>query len=315
MNTAWGSARFVTRMLIFVVCSGALLSIGLPAYSAVYLYEGTVQQGTGGGAMWSFGHRATDSPKTPSGGWTQKASGEILFQIEYTPTEYQFTFDDVDDSMTLSTNDQILVNIAGLSLHNQGGSHAKIGSLNLNGTLTVGGVPSNSHDFLIEGELDFFADFTGTGLPEPSSSLSHGDSIYGTAYFQAANIAGQFNGVSLDDGLGTPDSELKFAVWGDNRSRTDDPNDPTTASEIKSGDGVYSDSEATDEGYSIGFDLVVHANSTIPEPSSILVWTLLGAVGVAVGHRGRGRVASVPSSRNDQTAGVSKPLNRPAANE
>lgn len=289
MNAHWGSIRFCLRMLICVVCVGSLLTIALPAYSAVYTYEGTVQNGAGGGAMWSFGHKATTSTVTPTGGWTQKASGELLFRIRNDNALHEFLFDDVDNNLALSAGDKVILDVDGLSLHNVG-DDAKIGSLDLSGMLTVGGASSPTHTLGISGPLDFFADFTGAGLPEPDSSLSHGDTIFGTAYFQAASIAGQFNGITLDSL--DADSVLKFAAWGDNRSRTDATDDPDTASEIKFGDGTHTPFDPTGEGpgedfqYSIGFDLVVHANSTIPEPSSILVWTLLGAVGIVVAWRG-----------------------------
>jgi len=253
----------------FLVASGLLMGRA-NADPVTGTYTGEFDRGAGGGVAWSFGHEASKSPVTPSGGFTQYTSGTVPFAVNPF-TEFDFEYDDVDLSTTLSDTDtigfdSIIVPINEYTGGVAGGTLTSIiGSLELSGTLTVGGSHSASYTHGISGDLDFLITFTDDAT---RGGYLEDDVITGTATFQAAAIAGQFNGIGL---VAPGSSDLRFAVWGDNR-------DGTGAIS-----GTFSrPGEADVDDYAFGLDLVLGAAllgniELLPEPGSLTL-AALGAL-------------------------------------
>ena len=248
-------------LLIYLL---AAVSVAQAAPIVSGTYDGTYDRDFGGGAAWSFGHTATNNPVTPSGGFEQYTSGVVPFAID--PTDgVSFAYSDVDASSSLNAGDTItfassIVDIRDyLSPVTTGALTGDVGTLELNGTLTVGGAGTGSPSFAfgISGSLDF--DIIFTAAPT-RGGYSVGDTISGTTTFQNAHFVGQFNGIESN---APANDVISFAIWGDNRDGTGAIN------------GTYSpvDSDPV-EDYAFGLDIVIDGlfvggvGGEVPEPST-----------------------------------------------
>jgi len=255
-----------TVILGFVIL---ILLVSRPVKAAIY--AGLPQNGSSSGGAWYYVHTATSHSVTPSGGWTQFAGGTVLTAIDPT-TPLTFTFNDfgndgLGDNDTLVFNTQLVIRDFSGNIFGTPTLLGPVGTIDISGTLTVGGNHAPEYTHGLSGSLDFLVEYTADGL----GNRKAGDAIEGTWYFQAANITSKFNGIRDD---------IEFAIWGDDRNATGANPDGT----------LFKADESVVNNYGLGVDFVVTA-TVVPEPSSLVVWSILGTIACGWTWRRRKRAA------------------------
>lgn len=253
----------IIRQLSQVFVFGSLIFFAARPAEAV-IYTGFPENGNGPGGAWSYTHAATSSAMSPPGGWTQYASGTVLTAIDPGSTlsfDYNdFLSDGLGAGDTLVFDTQLLIRDFSGNIFGTPTLLGQIGTIDITGTLTVGGSHSSEYSDGLSGSLDFLIEYTADG----KGNRKAGDTIEGTWYFQAAALTSKFNGIRDD---------IEFALWGDNRSAT---------GALPAGT-LYKENGDIVENYALGIDLVVNAapegpDDMVPEPSSLVVWSILGCV-------------------------------------
>ncbi len=201
------------------------------------------------------------------------------------PTDgVSFTYSDVDVSSTLNAYDTVTFTDSVVDIRDYnnpittGALTGDVGTLELDGTLTVGGAGtgSPSFDFGISGTLVYEIIFTAATT---RGGFVAGDKITGTATFQNAHIVGQFNGIESN----IPANDvISLVIWGDNR-------DGTGAIT-----GTYTPAEGSVvNDYAFGLDIVIDGlfagslGEEVPEPSTYAL--ALSAVVCLLARRRRKR--------------------------
>jgi len=234
-------------------------------FAGLISYKGEVLNGTApDGSSYSYGHEATRSPMTPTGGWTQYAGGRVIFALD--SSSFAFNYWDFGPE-GLSEGDKLYVRTT-VELRDYEGSvsgdHSltdTIGHMHFGGVLTVGGLSSPAYTHGLSGYLYYYGTLT-----EDASHGSHYDAgthLAGKSFYQAAALSEEFNGIRETD------TGLQFAIWGD----THGPNGNYGA--LFNDDGAYR--------HPYGFDIVVKARP-VPEPAT-MVLSLLGIGGMVAARR------------------------------
>jgi len=198
--------------------AAGVFALGLNAGAtdaATTLYNAQTVIGNDNGGAFSFLHTATSNPMTPSGGYTQYAHGKVFAMLDADQT-FTVSHDDLGDglgagdTLTVSTTLDVL-NFSGDPFNNATPG-SKIGTLDLSGTLTLGGTSSNEHAFGVSGALDFDLTFDVAPDRQPSNAFAAGDTVSGAYHFQAAKFTNRFNGADIDG------ETLQVSLWGDSRN-------------------------------------------------------------------------------------------------
>jgi hypothetical protein len=258
------------RTLQSALFVGILFGLSRLSFAGLISYEGAVVSGTApDGSSYSYGHEATWAPRTPTGGWTQYAGGDVIFAVDSS----MFTFDYVDfDENGLSEGDQLYIHTT-VDLLDYTGSMSchytltdTIGQMEFDGVLTVGGSSSSEYAYGLSGYLNYHGELTADA--SHGQGYDAGSELVGLTFYQAAAHSTEFNGIRV---TGKYDEGLDFAIWGDNHGPTG------TWGALITDDGVYNDS--------FGLNLVVKAQP-VPEPGTILL-SLVGLGGLVAARRRR----------------------------
>lgn len=247
---------------------------------ATTVYEAQSIIGNGGGA-YSFLHTATSNPMNPNGNHKQYANGTVFAMLDAQQT-FQVTHEDlgapgIGVGDTLSINAMIdVLNFSGNPFNNATAG-SKIGAIELNGTLTLGGASSNLHQYGVSGTLDFQITFTDAPSRQPSPPFAAGDVVTGTYFFQAAAFTNRFNGADIDS------ENLTVSLWGDSRN----PQGQITSTLHRDG------ATLRDEPLGIDWVLVGQAvqtppQSTTPVPAPASAGLIVAAMIGLIARRSRG---------------------------
>jgi hypothetical protein len=270
-----------SNVLALAVC----LALGTPALGSIQgTYSGNFVTGVSG-AAYSYIHEATKVPKTGDANYAQYAGGKVLYAIDSAPAaNIGFMFNDVSgdglsngDSLTFNNlSVGILVHDGSFDTTNTG---AAAGTLTLDGTLTIGGgFSDNAPTNFTHGVYNVLENspVSLTGLVYTiNDTPGNGGGVLnsGEIFFQSGELAGPFNGIKYDAGS----KKLTFAIWGNSLDNL----------------GGESGVDANGSAAPLGFDIFVEAtlipgpdpNQTVPEATSLVIWSLLTCSGLLVGRR------------------------------
>ena len=266
-------------MILFDLSSRLPLAIlfalgAAPAFGSIQgSYSGGFSTGQIGGAAFSYIHAATSAKKSGDAEYDQFAGGAIQYAIDNANDAISFVFNDPNGN-GLDDGDSLTFTNATVGLLTHDGSFdstntgSAAGFLTLNGTLNVGGAYStNTTTNFTHGIRNITAADTSaahTGLFYTITDTSGSNVLYsGEIFFQSGALAGPFNGIKYDAG----EQELTFALWGNSLNKGG------RESGIGSGGGDIALPAP------LGFDIFIQAG-VVPEASSVVVWSLLGGIGL-----------------------------------
>ena len=258
--------------------------LGALALSVVLMGTGrdahavTFTSNTLDGANFSFGHSATGAGFTPPGGWKQFRNGTKIFAFDSSDT-FDIEYTDATNDGLFNDGDTIGVN-AVIDLLDLTGSGfgGKVGTISLDGTLTIGGDHSNNWTNGISGPLNMTVDFIANTT---HGGYLAGESIVGTLFYQGAKMSGIFNGASGDTQM------IDMGLWGDTRG----PANPTVPSATYFG----ADGSIKNSALAFATDIVVHGEFNpnvpgggVPEPLSAALG-FMGLIGLSLSATRRRR--------------------------